>query len=48
MNPQGKVIMQLGHKGVSGMGPTTSTCDGRGFAPNSDFYVSERLCNPRL
>ena len=49
MNPQGKVIMQLGHKGVSGMGPNNFNLPTDvAFAPNSDFYVSDGYGNPRV
>ena len=49
MDPQGKVIMQLGQKGVSGMGrnnfnlPTDVA-----FAPNGDFYVTDGYGNSRV
>ena len=49
MDPQGKVIMRLGQKGVSGMGsnnfylPTDVA-----FAANGDIYVSDGYGNPRV
>jgi peptidylamidoglycolate lyase len=49
MNPQGKVIMQLGQKGVSGMGPNNFNLPTDvAFAPNGDFYVSDGYGNPRV
>jgi DNA-binding beta-propeller fold protein YncE len=49
MNPQGRVMMQLGRKGVSGTGhanfnmPTDVA-----FAPNGDFYVTDGYGNSRV
>ena len=49
MNPQGRVIMQLGRKGVPGAGhanfylPTDVA-----FAPNGDFYVTDGYGNSRV
>jgi hypothetical protein len=49
MNPQGKVIMQLGQKGVPGSSqdrfnlPTDVA-----FAPHGDIYVSDGYGNPRV
>ena len=49
MNPQGKVIMQLGQKGVSGLGPTNFNLPTDvAFAPNGDVYVSDGYGNPRV
>ena len=49
MNSQGKVIMQLGKKGVSGMGPNNFNLPTDvAFAPNGDFYVSDGYGNPRV
>jgi DNA-binding beta-propeller fold protein YncE len=49
MNPQAKILLQLGHKGVPGMSrenfnlPTDVA-----FAPNGDIYVSDGYGNPRV
>ncbi|HYM09955.1 MAG TPA: 6-bladed beta-propeller, partial [Bryobacterales bacterium] len=49
MNPQGRVIMQLGRRGVPGLGhnnfnlPTDVA-----FAPNGDFYVTDGYGNSRV
>jgi DNA-binding beta-propeller fold protein YncE len=49
MNPKGRVILQLGRKGVPGQGhgnfymPTDVA-----FAPNGDFYVSDGYGNSRV
>ena len=49
MDPQGKVIMQLGQKGVSGTGHTTFNLPTDvGFAPNGDFYVTDGYANARV
>ena len=49
MNPQGKVIMQLGRKGVSGMGPSNFNLPTDvAFAPNGDIYVSDGYGNARV
>ena len=49
MNPQGKVIMRLGRKGVPGMGPNNFNLPTDvAFAPNGDFYVSDGYGNPRV
>ena len=49
MNPQGKVIMLLGHKGVSGIGPNNFNLPTDvAFAPNGDVYVSDGYGNPRV
>jgi DNA-binding beta-propeller fold protein YncE len=49
MNPQGRVLMQLGRRGVPGTGhanfnmPTDVA-----FAPNGDFYVTDGYGNSRV
>ena len=49
MNQQGKVILQLGQKGVAGMGPNTFNLPTDvAFAPNGDLYVSDGYANPRV
>jgi NHL repeat len=49
MNSQGKVIMRLGHQGVSGMGPNNFNLPTDvAFAPNGDVYVSDGYGNPRV
>jgi DNA-binding beta-propeller fold protein YncE len=49
MNAQGKVIKQLGQKGVSGMGPNNFNLPTDvAFAPNGDFYVTDGYANPRV
>jgi DNA-binding beta-propeller fold protein YncE len=49
MNPQGKVVMQLGRRGVSGIGTTTFNLPTDvAFAPNGDIYVSDGYGNPRV
>jgi DNA-binding beta-propeller fold protein YncE len=49
MNPQGKVIQQLGQKGISGMGPNNFNLPTDvAFAPNGDFYVSDGYGNARV
>jgi len=49
MNPQGKVIMRLGRKGVPGMGPNNFNLPTDvAFASNGDFYVSDGYGNPRV
>src|SRR5436190_4352393 len=49
MNPKGKVIMQLGRKGVSGMGPSNFNLPTDvAFAPNGDIYVSDGYGNARV
>jgi len=49
MNRQGKVILQLGQKGVSGMGPNNFNLPTDvAFAPNGDFYVTDGYGNPRV
>lgn len=49
MNPQGKVIMRLGQKGVAGTGQNTFNLPTDvAFTPNGDFYVSDGYANPRV
>jgi len=49
MNPQGKVIMKLGRRGVSGTGTDTFNLPTDvAFAPNGDIYVSDGYGNPRV
>ncbi len=49
MNPQGKVIMRLGQKGVSGIGPNNFNLPTDvAFASNGDVYVSDGYGNPRV
>jgi hypothetical protein len=49
MNPQGKVIMQLGRKGVPGMSPSNFNLPTDvAFAANGDIYVSDGYGNPRV
>ena len=49
MNPQGKVLMRLGTKGASGMGPNNFNLPTDvAFAPNGDIYVSDGYGNPRV
>jgi DNA-binding beta-propeller fold protein YncE len=49
MSPQGRVIMRLGHPGVSGTGPDTFNLPTDvAFAPNGDFYVSDGYGNARV
>lgn len=49
MDPQGKVIMQLGQKGVPGMSETNFNLPTDvAFAPNGDIYVSDGYGNPRV
>jgi len=48
-DPQGKVIMQLGQKGVSGLGRNNfSLPTDVAFAPNGDFYVTDGYGNARV
>jgi DNA-binding beta-propeller fold protein YncE len=48
-NPDGKVILQLGQKGVAGMGPNNFNLPTDvAFAPNGEFYVSDGYGNPRV
>ncbi len=49
MNPQGRVMMTLGTKGVSGMGPKNFNLPTDvAFAANGDIYVSDGYANPRV
>ena len=49
MDPQGKVIMQLGQKGVPGVSPANFNLPTDiAFAPNGDIYVSDGYGNPRV
>jgi hypothetical protein len=42
LNPQGKVILQLGQKGVAGTGPKNFNLPTDvAFAPNGEFYVTD-------
>ena len=49
MNPQGRVLMELGSKGVSGTSRNTFNLPTDvGFAPNGDLYVSDGYGNARV
>jgi len=49
LNPQDKVILQLGTKGVAGTGPKNFNLPTDvAFAPNGDFYVTDGYGNPRV
>jgi len=49
MNAQGRVLMTLGAKGVSGMGPNNFNLPTDvAFASNGDIYVSDGYANPRV
>ena len=49
MNPQGRVLMELGSKGVSGRSRNTFNLPTDvGFAPNGDLYVSDGYGNARV
>jgi DNA-binding beta-propeller fold protein YncE len=49
MNPQGKVIMRLGQKGVSGTGPNNFNLPTDvAFSPGGDFYVSDGYSSARV
>ena len=49
MDPQGKVIMQVGQKGVAGTGHNTFNLPTDvAFAPNGDFYVTDGYANARV
>jgi len=49
LNQQGKVLMQLGNRGVSGLGPRNFNLPTDvGFAANGDIYVSDGYANPRV
>ena len=49
MNPQGRVLMELGSKGVAGLSRNTFNLPTDiGFAPNGDLYVSDGYGNARV
>ena len=49
MNPQGRVLMELGSKGATGMSRNTFNLPTDvGFAPNGDVYVSDGYGNARV
>jgi DNA-binding beta-propeller fold protein YncE len=49
MSPQGRVLMELGSKGVAGMSRTTFNLPTDvAFAPNGDVYVSDGYGNARV
>lgn len=49
MNPQGKILMQLGHKGVAGASHDTFNLPTDvAFAPNGDFYISDGYAGNRV
>jgi hypothetical protein len=49
MNPEGKVILQLGQKGVPGMSPDNFNLPTDvAFAPKGEIYVSDGYGNPRV
>jgi DNA-binding beta-propeller fold protein YncE len=49
MSPQGRVMMRLGTRGVSGMGPGNFNLPTDiGFAPGGELYVSDGYANPRV
>src|SRR3984893_19306849 len=49
MDPQGKVIMRLGQKGVAGTGHNNFNLPTDvGFAPNGDFYVTDGYASARV
>jgi DNA-binding beta-propeller fold protein YncE len=49
MNPQGKVILQLGQRSVPGLSPTNFNLPTDvAFASNGDVYVSDGYGNPRV
>jgi DNA-binding beta-propeller fold protein YncE len=49
MNPQGKVILQLGRKGAAGAGRDTFNLPTDvAFASNGDLYVSDGYANARV
>ena len=49
MDPQGRVLMELGSKGVSGTSRNTFNLPTDvGFAPNGDLYVSDGYGNARV
>ena len=49
MNQQGKILLQLGHKGVAGAGHDTFNLPTDvAFAPNGDFYISDGYAGNRV
>lgn len=49
MDPNGKMLMQLGHKGSAGAGHDTFNLPTDvGFAPNGDFYVTDGYAGARV
>jgi len=49
MDPQGKILMKLGEKGVAGAGHNTFNLPTDvGFAPNGDFYVTDGYAGARV
>ena len=49
LDPQGKVLLQLGEKGVAGTGHNTFNLPTDvGFAPNGDFYVTDGYAGARV
>jgi DNA-binding beta-propeller fold protein YncE len=49
MDPQGKILMQLGQKGVAGAGHNTFDLPTDvGFAPNGDLYVTDGYAGARV
>ena len=49
MNTEGKTLLRLGQKGVSGMGPNNFNLPTDvAFAPCGDFYVTDGYGNPRV
>jgi DNA-binding beta-propeller fold protein YncE len=49
MNAAGKVILQIGQKGVAGRGPNNFNLPTDvAFAPNGEIYVSDGYGNPRV
>lgn len=49
MSQQGKILMQLGHKGVSGASHDTFNLPTDvAFAPNGDFYISDGYAGNRV
>lgn len=49
LDPQGKVLMQLGQKGVAGLGPANFNLPTDiAFGSNGDLYVSDGYGNPRV
>src|ERR1700694_2014450 len=49
MDPQGKILMTLGEKGMAGTGHNTFNLPTAvGFAPNGDFYVTDGYASARV